>query len=156
MKKLLLPNGEHAWVDPHINTSLAWYAHKRGVRVTLYADGEQSQIYLQRFVWEASGFSVPFGHKLIFINGDRRDCRIANLMCVKRGEARWLQSRPTCHLKGKKYLCRIRHAGDRIELGRFDTLEESHAAYWRAAEQLYGDLCRLHPHYPGKGKTNAD
>lgn len=46
------------------------------------------------------------------------------------------------YTKGR-YLARIRHHGERITLGRFDTIREASAAYAEAAYALHGEFARL-------------
>lgn len=46
------------------------------------------------------------------------------------------------HKKTQKWQARIRHNWKRYALGYFDTPEEAHAAYVRAAEELHGEFAR--------------
>jgi len=41
-----------------------------------------------------------------------------------------------------RYIALIRSGGKKINLGRFDTAEEAHAAYCKAAKELHGDFAR--------------
>ena len=38
-----------------------------------------------RYVWELENGPVPAGHKIIFLDGDRKNCDIENLMCISDG-----------------------------------------------------------------------
>lgn len=38
-----------------------------------------------RYVWELENGPVPDGHKIIFLDGNRTNCEISNLMCVSDG-----------------------------------------------------------------------
>jgi hypothetical protein len=44
--------------------------------------------------------------------------------------------------KRSKFAARIRHEGVRHNLGVFDTAEEAHAAYFSAAQRLFGEFAR--------------
>ena len=83
------------------------------------------------------------------INGDPLDNRICNLREVSRHEnamnLRKARSDSTSQLIGAmrtrggsgRWRSAIRVAGNRIELGEFDTAEEAHAAYVAAKRQLH-------------------
>jgi len=49
---------------------------------------------LARVVWERERGPIPAGCVVAHVNGDTRDCRIGNLVCVSRGDLwRWTQAR---------------------------------------------------------------
>lgn len=45
--------------------------------------------------------------------------------------------------RGASYEARIQHEGRRLNLGRYDTAEEAHAAYAKAAQRLFGKFGRV-------------
>lgn len=47
--------------------------------------GNRNWTQYHRYVWEQNNGPVPEGHKLIFLDGDRTNCRIENLMLVSDG-----------------------------------------------------------------------
>lgn len=88
---------------------------RRGVAVTLYqpigAERLSKEGYLQRkvnddlplqarwrgvhiLVWEAANGPVPKGHAVAFLNGDKKDIRLANLELITRAQ---LMARNTVH-----------------------------------------------------------
>lgn len=85
-------------------------------------------------------------------NGDRADTRLANLREADRSEN--MANRRRGCLKGNlsgfkgveqhraKWTARIKMRGERRYLGSFDTPEEAHAAYCKAATELHGEFAR--------------
>ena len=86
------------------------------------------------------------------VNGARSDNRLANLRPANRSQNRANSNtnRGNKYPKGvrKDPRCRRYHAavsvnGKAKHLGMFDTVEEAHAAYKRAASVLFGEFCRV-------------
>lgn len=83
------------------------------------------------------------------INGDKTDNRWCNLRAAsKRENAQNMRPRKN-NLKGthycsarKKYVAQIMADGKHRNLGRFDTEQEAHEAYWAAAQKYFGEFAR--------------
>lgn len=85
------------------------------------------------------------------INGDRLDNRLANLRLATRSEnmRNSRGKRSASGLKGahwrakrKAWVSQIYKDGKCVYLGRFPTAEEAHAAYVKAATELFGEFAR--------------
>lgn len=111
-------------------------------------DGKRTTEYLHRFVLDA-----PRGLQVDHINRDGLDNRQQNLRLATSSENRYntaQYSNNKCGLKGV-HKCRrsglwrasVQAQGRAVELGRFDSPEEAHAAYRRAAQVLHGAFVRF-------------
>ncbi|MDR6389161.1 HNH endonuclease [Paraburkholderia phenoliruptrix] len=97
------------------------------------------------------------------INGNPLDNRKANLrICTRVENCRnmGISSRNKCGFKGVvlnklrgRYQSKIVVHGKRIHLGYFDTAEEAHAAYCRAATELYGEFANFGKSTPLKDQS---
>ena len=114
-------------------------------------------------VWFAGKHYMAHVLAWIYVNGsrpevvdhanlDRADNRLANLRPANRSQNRANSNtnRGNKYPKGvrKDPRCRRYHAavsvnGKAKHLGMFDTVEEAHAAYKRAASVLFGEFCRV-------------
>jgi hypothetical protein len=81
------------------------------------------------------------------INGVRDDNRWTNLRLATRAEnLRNMKAKTNktglkgVYLNAGRYTARIRHNYTSHYLGRFDTPEEAHAAYRKAADALHGEF----------------
>lgn len=103
--------------------------------------------YAHRLAWlYVYGESPP--QELDHIDRDRANNRVTNLRPATRAENRRnasIRSDNTSEFKGVSFIkptrrwdARIMHSRRQICLGHFDTPEEAHAAYRKAAEQLHG------------------
>lgn len=87
------------------------------------------------------------------INGNKSDNRISNLRIATAGENqrnRGAMKSNTTGFKGvtfeanrNKYKAAITHNHKCYNLGRFDTAEEAHLVYCRAADRLHRDFARV-------------
>lgn len=87
------------------------------------------------------------------INGRRDDNRLCNLRLATRSENTRNAKRRSDNTSGfkgvgfhkaqGKWRARIKIDGRRKDLGRFDTPEEAHAAYCKAAAELHGEFANF-------------
>lgn len=88
----------------------------------------------RRIIWEMFNGEIPPGYFITSIDGDSFNDRIENLKIVQRGEI-WKKTSDNfigTHIKGKKYVSRIKINKHIIHLGTFNTREEAARAYDRA------------------------
>jgi len=91
--------------------------------------------------------NVAKGAEVDHINHKKDDCRRANLRICQRKENmrnRIRQRNNSSGFKGvtknrEKWLARIKVDGKHIHLGLFDTAEDAHAAYMKAATRFHGE-----------------
>jgi hypothetical protein len=82
------------------------------------------------------------------INGNPSDNRIANLREATPSQNQANSRAREGRLKGAylrpsgKWRAKIRKDGRNLHLGTFATAEEAHAAYWSAAQRLFGEFAR--------------
>lgn len=107
-------------------------------------------VLAHRLAWALMTGDWP-DHEIDHVNGDRDDNRWANLRAADRHQNSWnRKALPnatgyTGVCKGSKsnrYEAAITARGKRFHLGTFDTPEEAHAAYMKAADQLHGEYVR--------------
>ncbi len=156
MAEILLHGGHVAVIDDDdlpLVAGYKWCAHessnnKRYVVTHTYSeDGARTAIYLHRML-----LSAPKGVQVDHINRDGLDNRRANLRLCTHNENqhnRSKQANNTSGYKGVSWCKRNKRWGARIvvdgasyRLGLFDTPEEAHAAYCRAAAFLHGEFAR--------------
>lgn len=104
-----------------------------------------------RVIWALVHGAWPVGD-VDHVNMDRADNRIANLREADRSQNmrnRGATRRNSTGLKGvcwdgekKKWLAQIKLDGRNKYLGRYDTPEEAHAAYVKAATREHGEFAR--------------
>lgn len=106
--------------------------------------------YAHRVAWLIYHGIWP-GMMIDHANGIRSDNRISNLRLATRAQNssnRKRNKNSTCpykgitRTKGGKWIGTIRHAGVANYLGTYDTPEEAHDAYWRAAVALRKEFAR--------------
>jgi hypothetical protein len=119
-----------------------------GYAVRHVKDGKQYRsVYLHR---EVAGAVLP-GHEVVFLNGDRLDCRRVNLRAVTKEEARRLHRRARSNsasgIKGLTYNPRahtwsvdIICQGKERRVGTFLTQKEATDAYQEALQNDHPDL----------------
>lgn len=112
-------------------------------------DGVSYRVH--RLVWLWFNGVPPESH-IDHINGVRDDNRIENLRLVTPSQNQWNRPRQKSNhhaLKGITYrkdrdrwVASIRVNGKKHYLGYFNTPEEAHAAYCKAASELHGEFAR--------------
>ncbi len=116
-----------------------WYLNRRGYAVTWGSE------FLHQAVVERAGLtrSGPVDH----INRDPLDCQRSNLRIVSWAENAWnrggwhANAHKGAHpLPSGKWKATIQTNGVRKNLGTFDSAEDAHAAYVRAAVEQRGSL----------------
>lgn len=100
---------------------------------------------LHRFLMKPQG-----GLEVDHANRDKTDCRRENMRVCTRSENMYnttCNSNNTSGYKGVdfhsckgRWRARIRVNGRRIDIGHFDSAEEAHIAYKRAAKRFHGEL----------------
>lgn len=106
-----------------------------------------------RLAWLYMTGEFP-AHTVDHINGIRDDDRFSNLRLADDCQNRWNSGRYTTkqydapkgayyHKKTGRWLSTIGHRGQYTHLGSFETAEEAHEAYKRAAERLHGEFARV-------------
>jgi len=109
-------------------------------------------IFMHHEVWRLAGRTIPAGHELDHINGDRLDDRIANLRPATRSQNHAnekIRKSGTSQYKGVgwhkaagKWEARIKHNGKLIWLGYFDDEPDAGQAYDTAARRLFGEYAK--------------
>ncbi len=137
--------------DAHLAEGWNWSAVPNGK--TVYAqrcarvDGRQKKYGLHRIIT-----SAPDGVQVDHINGDGLDNRRANLRLATHAENSRNVRRPSNNKSGFKgvyknaktgrWAAMITGGGQRQYLGQFDTPEEAHSAYCKAAAFHHGEFAR--------------
>lgn len=139
-----------------------WKVSRRGVRAAagMRAGHMSKNGYVQirtrgrRLLGHRLAWLLAHGHmpeaEIDHINGDPSDNRLCNLRSADRsqnGRNRRISSNSTTGFKGVtrrygRFMACIRHNGKLIYLGDFDTPEEGHAAYVKAATERFGEFAR--------------
>lgn len=82
------------------------------------------------------------------INGDRQDNRLCNLREVSRSQNNANAERPvgiaglrgvTWFARDRKWKAQIKVSGQSVHLGYYDTIEQAHAAFLNAADNIHGE-----------------
>ncbi len=154
--KIPLTQGQFAIVDiedidlvKDRNWFAAWGKHTFSYyaqNATKNSDGKLSAVHMQRVIMNA-----PKGVFVDHINGDTLDNRRCNLRIATQSENmrnRGKMSLNTSgykgvHAMGKKWGAKITIDKKQIHLGTFDTPEEAHAAYCKAALELHGEFANF-------------
>lgn len=120
-------------------------ARERGYR-RVVVSGKSYRVH--RIIWEMHHGPIPEKLVIDHINGNPSDNRIENLRLATHAEnMRNMKMHNTLGVKGvyrhkKKYMSTIRTNGVSRYLGVYDTIEEAHAAYKIAAQELHGEFAR--------------
>lgn len=123
---------------------------KAGGYIQIMIDGQLE--YAHRIAWLLYTGSHP--HDMIdHVNGDPSDNRWINIRCADHAQNGWntgLTVRNKTGFKGVcldnrsgKYAAYICHRSKRKNLGLYNTPEEAHAAYCKAADDLHGSFRRM-------------
>lgn len=150
-----LTQGKEALIDAADAQSVGefnWFAVKSrktfyAARQTRISSGKQRMQSLHSFILGAKDGSV-IDHR----NGDGLDNRRDNIRVSSRAQNAWNQglSRNNTsgfkgvdlHSQSLRWQARIRWHGKHHFLGFFDSPEEAHNAYCKAAERLHGEFAR--------------
>lgn len=142
MKEIELTDGTFALVDTDFFTKyghLSWFVMKTGyVQYTKGRSPKRKRCYMHRLAMCAMKGHPEIDH----INRNKRDNRRQNLRFVSRGENQQGTYRNSNEWIGvtfrgnykKKFNARL----NRVDLGRFDSLQEAKDAYDKAAVEKYG------------------
>lgn len=114
---------------------------------------EGRTVMLHRLIWALTYNAYPpAGMFIDHKNGDRRDNRLCNLRLASNSQnqankVKW--SGTSSRYKGvsweksrRLWKARIKKDGILINIGRYATEEEAHAAYCRKADELFGEYAR--------------
>jgi hypothetical protein len=119
---------------------------KRGYRVIYFAKRFH---YAHRLAWRFMTGEWP-ADQVDHVDSNRGDNRFANLRAATVTQNNRNRRHVGAGLKGaqwhsrrQKFQSQIRHDGQLIWLGYFDTAEQAHAAYAVAAERLHGEFARI-------------
>lgn len=122
------------------------------VSVSYVESGRRVRVQGHRLAWRLYyGEWPPSGMQIDHINGDRGDNRIANLRLATAQQNRMNEASRTGLPKGvrlwkkgnyARWQARIKKDRKSKHLGYFDTIEDAHAAYMRAAHDLFGAFAR--------------
>jgi len=112
------------------------------------SDGTRTTLQMHRLIMDAKK-----GEEVDHINHDTLDNRKSELrLCTRseNGRNRGAQENNTSGYKGVywhkpmgKWCAAIKLKGKRIYLGYFQTPEEAHSAYCKAAQELHGDFLKI-------------
>ena len=104
-----------------------------------------STVYYHTIVWIlTTGEDIPKGIQIDHINGNKTDNRFENLRLVTDRENQQNQkvhragklSGCSFHKRDKKYMARIKVAGNSIFLGHYKTEQEAHKVYLIACQHI--------------------
>jgi hypothetical protein len=105
-----------------------------------------------RVAWYMGTGIDPDKRQIDHINGIRSDNRLSNLRLATPASNCWNagpSSRSTSGVKGvswlkkeRKWVARISCRRQRITIGYYNSIEDAHAAYTRAAQELHGEFAR--------------
>lgn len=142
MKEIQLTQGKVALVDDvdyHRVLKFRWHYSRAGPRRNV-----------NRFTQPLANFimRVPVGRMFDHINGDKCDCRRANLQEVSMGllqARRGPNANNTSGYKGvtkhrNKWSAQLGHDGTKQHLGTFLTPEDAARAYDMAVRSVFGDM----------------
>jgi hypothetical protein len=111
---------------------------------------DQRRLKAHRLAWLLVNSVDPGDLRIDHINGNPSDNRISNLRLATQSQNlcnRGKQRNNTSGYKGvswekasQKWQAHIKRNGRQVNLGRFDTPDEAHAAYVAAAEKLHEDF----------------
>jgi AP2 domain/HNH endonuclease len=126
-----------------------WFKDKQGyARRVVYERGKKTTRLMHRDILKISDHKIHVDH----INLNKLDNRKCNLRLATRAQNS--QNRPVLKnnllgIKGVRlyertgrFVARIRVCGKLLHLGYFNTPEEASDAYWRAAQNYFGEFAR--------------
>lgn len=149
MKEIALTKGKVTIVDDEdyeFLSSFKWH-FSRGYawRNITIARGKGTTISMHRVIM---GLEMGDERQADHINGNKLDNRRSNLRICSNAENQRNTKTPTTNTSGFKVVnllkgrwrASIWHQNKQHYLGRFDTPEEAHATYCKAASELYGEF----------------
>lgn len=145
-----LSSGVFRWKNPNRGKAMAGQIINGWMQGKYLSVGLDSQRYkLHRLAWFYVYGRWP--KQIDHANGNRFDNRISNLReCTNSQNSANMFGRGKSGLKGtyyekrsKRYYALICKDYKRINLGTFDTKEEAHATYAKAAKKLFGEFARV-------------
>lgn len=157
--EIMLTQGKSTIVDA-IDGDLIlrrWSSHSWGYAQshTVTSNGKQGKLLLHRVILERIlNRPMQKGEIADHINGDRLDNRRSNLRIATDTESarnRGRRSDNTSGYKGvvwskgmkKKWAAQVYANRKRVYIEYFDTPEEAHEAYCKAAKEIYGEFARF-------------
>jgi hypothetical protein len=123
--------------------SVGWVDRKGYLRLEL---NKRSYAY-HRVAWAVHYGEWPRG-EIDHVNGVKSDNRIENLRVTRQSgnmanRPGWGKHKKGAYKTGNRFRSVIWKGGKLVGLGTFDTEDEAHAAYCRAALELHGDFANF-------------
>lgn len=140
------PEGRKAWNTRYAGKIAGTIRSDGYIKITI----DYVQLYAHQIIWliETGEFLATLDHE----NKDKSDNRISNLRPADNAQNAWNTSKPKNNTTGYKgvsvcgrtgrFVVQITVRGTCHRLGRYDTAEEAHKAYCRAATELHGEFAR--------------
>lgn len=131
-----------------------WCAGDRYVMKSECIHGKRRSLYLHRVIMARKlGRELRPGEQVDHINLDRRDNRRSNLRLATAAQNCWNRPKSSANSTGfkgvskerkrRKWRAAIRVHGVYRDLGRYDTPEEAHEAYKKAAAEHFGEFANF-------------
>jgi hypothetical protein len=145
--------GQLLWKErPAPNTKLGAVAGSVSGSGYVYVNVDKQSYRAHRIIWLWVTGEDPGSDLVDHIDGDRLNNRFANLRRASYSQNGANYKKPRRNTSGYKgvswspthgkWAANIRHQGRLRWLGRFDSTEEAHAAYLKAAAELFGEFAR--------------
>lgn len=115
-------------------------------------NGARSRHVVARVIWELHNGPIPYGLEIDHKDLNSKNNRIENLRLATKSQNQCntaLRADNSTGFKGvtrhgERFKANIRARGKQVHLGVFDTPEDAHAAYSKAAVQTFGEYARTH------------
>jgi len=155
-KGLPVSSARQALVDDDDYERLAgscWWKNKDGYVMRKVRTGTSPATYIREGLHRVVMGMEPGDKRHVdHINGDPFDNRKCNLRICEPIQNWWSRKKRSDNTSGfkgvtwskrnSKWNARIKKFGKRISLGYFDTPQEAHAAYCKAADEMFGEFAR--------------
>lgn len=156
VRELAVASSRSALVDDDDYDRLAgsrWSRNKDGYVMRRVSKGTSPATYIREGLHRAvMGMQEGDKRHVDHINGDPFDNRKCNLRICEAIQNWWSRKKRSDNTSGfkgvtwsksnSKWNARIKKHGKRISLGYFETPEAAHAAYCKAADELFGEFAR--------------